>query len=1320
MERLRIGPYLVSAELGSGGMGKVYRAEVVGKAPGLAPGSAVAIKVIHPHLMERAGFFKRFLREAEIGKSVRHPNVVRCIDCDAEVQEGRQLNYLVMEYVEGQTLRALLAELERVPEELCRHLGREVAKGLAAIHAAGVVHRDLKPENVLITRNHAVKVMDLGVARVAEETIRLSDAGDFIGTMEYAAPEQFRSGSSDVDGRADLYALGVMLYELSTARHPYRESDPRKLLRRVLEETPRKAGLINPQLSPFFEEVVAKLVAKDREDRFSSASDLVGILVEGERSDWWKAREQIIRVETNRPLRRIRIPRETAVYGRDEELAALQAVYERARAGEGQVLLIEGEAGIGKTRLVDEFVGRLQSAGEETNFLFGSYPPGGAATASGAWSTAYREHFGAEALEERLRPYLTITPILIPAFAALLRGEPPPEGKAPLSKDSLQTAFVHATRALAAERPTILLIEDLHFAPEEGRALFASLALAVPGHRILLIGTARPGLPEIWRANVERLEHARAMAVPRLGPKDLTRLLVDAFRSEHLAEKLSYKIAAKSDGNPFFVFEIIRGLREGQFITQRPDGSWITSKQIEHIQVPSSVTDLVKTRVAGLSEEDRELLDVASCVGFEFDPLLIADVAGVGHLPILKRLAQIERQHRLVRASGSNYVFDHHQVQEALYGSLSEPLRQAYHAAIGQALEARGSDDVVAICEHHLKGGVGKKALPHLDAALKRLEQGYVIERAIELMELALSVPGLLAGAERGNILIRECEHSSNCGRPAEARSAAEAALEIAEEVSDRSLETRALRCLGSLQREAGRFDEAAGSYAQALRVAQESENLSEVGEALFGAGQVACMQEKYQESRQLLDRALAIAMENGDRSLAAESYLGIASTLRAAGEYEEAISHGRQAVDLFRAIGDRSGEALAMDGIGATFLEQGRGIDACEWRERSLALCVESGNRRLEALTAGNLAGVYVLLGRRREALRLHERSLALAREMGSVLLECNEEINLGFLLVQESRFPEAAERFERGIVISREIGRQESEGYAWLGLGYAANGQGRWAEAQEDLDRALEFAGKLGNGRLADYARSALLAIHRQLGEFGKAMEQCERMTAEAGEGALARAWSVFARAEILLRVLGDLHGAEEGILAAQAASGELGDVALKRGVALCLARLRELSDDCRGAEESYRTLLQSARDDGHRGAIIGALLALGDFLSRRHAPEALALYDEAASIAEESGLREVVYAACMAAIARGEEAGTARRVLAGGEEKLELIERMEARFRLWQAYGDPMDLAEAKRSLQFLVDHAPEQYTQSMIENVPLHREIAEAHVPDSAPA
>ncbi|MHC4941017.1 MAG: serine/threonine-protein kinase, partial [Planctomycetota bacterium] len=147
----QLGAYAIRSELGSGGMGKVYLAEVVEAAAGLDPGTKVALKVVHPHLLETPGFFKRFLQEAELGKRVRHENVVRTFDVDALVHEGKHHHFMVMEYVQGKSLRELLNDLGKVPEALLREIALQTVAGLAAIHAGDIVHRDLKPENILIT-----------------------------------------------------------------------------------------------------------------------------------------------------------------------------------------------------------------------------------------------------------------------------------------------------------------------------------------------------------------------------------------------------------------------------------------------------------------------------------------------------------------------------------------------------------------------------------------------------------------------------------------------------------------------------------------------------------------------------------------------------------------------------------------------------------------------------------------------------------------------------------------------------------------------------------------------------------------------------------------------------------------------------------------------------------------------------------------------------------------------------------------------------------------------------------------------------------------
>ncbi|MHC4339848.1 MAG: serine/threonine-protein kinase [Planctomycetota bacterium] len=1069
-----LGPYSIESKLGSGGMGTVYRAMVERSVAGLAPGDHVALKVMHPHLFRTEGFFKWFLREAEIGKRVDHPNIVRTLDVDALFQGGQSYHFLVMELVDGQTLRALLEELERAPEELCRHIGREVAAGLAAIHEAGVIHRDLKPENILITADHVVKVMDLGVARLADEAMRLSQAGDFAGSFLYAAPEQLQGEA--YDHRADLYALGLVLYELATGRLPFVADDFRAVMRRQAEESPQAPAVLNPQLSPFFDEVIQTLLARDRGGRFASASELLDILEEGEQADWWRDRATGIRTATRRPLRRIRVPRETALYGREDELAELRAMYESAKRGEGRVVLVEGEAGIGKTRLVDEFVGGLEREGENLNFLFGSYPPGGAATAAGAFTSAYRAHFGEEGLEDTLRDYLSDTPLLAPALAALLRGESTTASEQPLTKESLLTAFVHATRSLARERPTIVLIDDLHFAPEEGRALFAALALAAPGHRILLIGTAGRGVPEEWAASLLRMDAATRMPVLRLGPKHLGLLLIDAFGSERLAKELGLQIATKSDGNPFFVFEIIRGLREGQLIRQRPDGTWDTTQAIRDIQIPSSVLDLVQARISDLSEEEREILDVASCCGFEFDPLLIGETLNLPSIPLLRALGRIERTHNLVRAVGPRCAFDHHQVQEALYGSLSELLRREYHGALGDALERRAKvqatekasgEVAVGICGHFLASARPESARRHLDGALQHLEASYQGDQTIALAGRALDIPDLLTGEARVKVLLRLCRCLDLLGRRDAQCKAAEEAVEAVEQVGDAGLARRAALEWGWSLFRTSKYDEAQGTFEGALEAARTSGDSRAEAKAAGKVGAILLTRGRHEEARPFLERVLAISRELGDRNAEGRATGNLGNIAFALAQYEEALELYERCLEVAKETGDRQSEAHALGNLGTVYWARGDMEQAEALFERDLELVQQIGDREGEAVAAGNLGAVLSIVGRHEDSKRQSERALALSKETGSRWGEAKAIGNLGSALVAQGRQAEGLERFEAYLALCGETGDRREEGHARRSLGGLLLMLGRNAEARDHLQRALELSREAGDLR-------------------------------------------------------------------------------------------------------------------------------------------------------------------------------------------------------------------------------------------------------------
>jgi serine/threonine protein kinase len=248
----QLGQFVLEARIGSGGMGTVYRARDT------RSGTAVAVKVLFPELAAVPDVLARFMREAAALESLDHPGIVRGLT--SGIHDG--VSYLAMELIEGESLEARL--LRGVTPEESARLVASIADALSAAHARGIVHRDLKPANVLIASDGTVKLVDFGVARfdVADGTLTHTDA--VLGTFNYMAPEQ-RLRSRDVDHRADLFALGVILYRALTGTLPIGAYE--------------KPSAINSKVPRDFDGLVAKLLASDREKRFASAPALSRALI---------------------------------------------------------------------------------------------------------------------------------------------------------------------------------------------------------------------------------------------------------------------------------------------------------------------------------------------------------------------------------------------------------------------------------------------------------------------------------------------------------------------------------------------------------------------------------------------------------------------------------------------------------------------------------------------------------------------------------------------------------------------------------------------------------------------------------------------------------------------------------------------------------------------------------------------------------------------------------------------------------------------------------------------------------------------------------
>jgi tRNA A-37 threonylcarbamoyl transferase component Bud32 len=271
----RAGPPLLSGRyelgelLGRGGMAEVRRAV------DQRLGRSVAVKQLRTDLARDPTFQARFRREAQSAAGLNHPTIVGVYDTGAEIDPltGVAIPYVVMELVEGPTLRDVLKDGRKILPERALELTQGVLEALSYSHKAGIVHRDIKPANVMLTPNGGVKVMDFGIARaVADTSATMTQTAAVIGTAQYLSPEQARGET--VDARSDLYSAGCLLYELLVGRPPFVGDSPVSVAYQHVRVAPLPPSQLDPEIGPEIDAVVLKALAKDPDDRYQSAREM--------------------------------------------------------------------------------------------------------------------------------------------------------------------------------------------------------------------------------------------------------------------------------------------------------------------------------------------------------------------------------------------------------------------------------------------------------------------------------------------------------------------------------------------------------------------------------------------------------------------------------------------------------------------------------------------------------------------------------------------------------------------------------------------------------------------------------------------------------------------------------------------------------------------------------------------------------------------------------------------------------------------------------------------------------------------------------------
>ncbi|MFF8730120.1 Stk1 family PASTA domain-containing Ser/Thr kinase [Streptomyces sp. NPDC015171] len=261
------GRYELGQVLGRGGMAEVYLAHDT------RLGRTVAVKTLRADLARDPSFQARFRREAQSAASLNHPAIVAVYDTGEDYIDGVSIPYIVMEYVDGSTLRELLHSGRKLLPERAMEMTIGILQGLEYAHRSGIVHRDIKPANVMLTRNGQVKVMDFGIARaMGDSGMTMTQTAAVIGTAQYLSPEQAKG--EQVDARSDLYSTGCLLYELLTVRPPFVGDSPVAVAYQHVREEPQAPSVFDPEITPEMDAIVLKALVKDPDYRYQSADEM--------------------------------------------------------------------------------------------------------------------------------------------------------------------------------------------------------------------------------------------------------------------------------------------------------------------------------------------------------------------------------------------------------------------------------------------------------------------------------------------------------------------------------------------------------------------------------------------------------------------------------------------------------------------------------------------------------------------------------------------------------------------------------------------------------------------------------------------------------------------------------------------------------------------------------------------------------------------------------------------------------------------------------------------------------------------------------------
>ncbi|HTJ41620.1 MAG TPA: protein kinase [Kofleriaceae bacterium] len=1089
--------YEILRFLGKGGMGEVYGAKR------LALGDVVALKRLLPS-QDSPINRRRFATEAQAAAHIRHPNVVQVFDYATDPIIGA---FLVMELLGGHTLSREIVRGPIAPDRAL-WIFSQVCAAVEAGHRRGIVHRDLKPSNVIVATaddgTEIPKVLDFGLAIDQRLEREITSPGTVIGTVTHMAPEQLAGRA--VTPAADIFALGVLLYEMITGVLPFdRSGDGMATALAIAAGEYKPAREVLASVPRSIEAAIDAALAIDPERRPSSAERLARIAAGEESGPRSPARASTYDDTIERPITRVtsrpteEAPAFARFVGRREELARLHDAYARALEGDGQIALIVGEAGAGKSRIVEQ----LATWARE----------GGALAAIG-----------------RFYDYAGSRPPPLETFLAMLgdRGDASAarakiDADARTSRDRWLTfaAIADALVGRAAGRPLVLVFDDLQWANASDLELVDHLHRTLGPRGTMIVATAQTGeARELDRWRARRGPSLVEIALAPFDEDEVRAWLESTFRPLLIGAIDVRRLERTSAGNPYVLSELVRHLVARGAI-RREEVGWRCAP-LDDVELPESVTSMVRARLAELGAQERGVLEIASVIGDQFRVDTLAVASGVKDRE-LDRAIDLACTARLVTdrgvTPGDDLRFVAPLVRQVLYDAMPARQRRRAHVAVVEALaHVHGDRDDrwahVFAYHHHAIGAwtlavafgvrAAREALGRHDVDSARV----AVSRAIDAARRADAERQAIDPADRAGLDLFAGVVDLANGRYDDADLRLARAAEAAAERGLVTLQLEALRqraeaalARGVLAAAATFADRAAIA---ALRAGQRAAALE-----ARAVGAAAAIRTGAPDVLAKLDALVADTTPADPPALRARILDARAWARMKHGEWAGAQDDADLALDLARAAGDLDVEQQVVTSLSGIRGEAGDRAGGVDHARHALALALRLGDRRREAVARANLAESLTATGAHDEAVQLLSGALGIFVDIGDRASEGDCRVNVGRVLLALGRRGEALAALERGIELCEATGRREYEGIGNLLLGEAHLDAADAEPARAAFARASEVFAEIGfHARWQSElgaARAALLAhdLHAARDLASSAREHLRSQRAQAAPG-------------------------------------------------------------------------------------------------------------------------------------------------------------------------------------------------------------------------